>query len=95
MKLRPARALLLLLLKAHHAHVRARVLDHLRERKAINAKRREDGTAEQRTTREANARERKRAESIVREAEEEGREAIVLRIQRIRGPAGYVAVRIQ
>jgi serine protease Do len=34
-------------------------------------------------------------ESIVREAEEEGREAIVLRIQRIRGPAGYVAVRIQ
>ena len=29
MKLRPARALLLLL-KAHHAHVRARVLDHLR-----------------------------------------------------------------
>ena len=48
--------------------IHERVLDHLRERKAINAKRREDGAAEQRTTREANARERKRAEGIVREA---------------------------
>ena len=34
-------------------------------------------------------------EAIVREAEDEGRNAVVLRIQRARGPAGYVAVRIQ
>ena len=34
-------------------------------------------------------------EAIVREAEEAGRSAVVLRIQRVRGPAGYVAVRIQ
>ncbi len=34
-------------------------------------------------------------EAIVRQAEDEGREAVVLRIQRARGPAGYVAVRLQ
>ena len=34
-------------------------------------------------------------EAIVREAESEGRSAVVLRVQRSRGPAGYVAVRIQ
>ncbi|GAB5348276.1 Do family serine endopeptidase [Alteriqipengyuania sp. 357] len=34
-------------------------------------------------------------EAIVREAEEEGRPSVVLRIQRARGPAGYIAVRIQ
>ena len=34
-------------------------------------------------------------ESIVREAERTGRSAVVLRVQRVRGPAGYVAVRIQ
>ena len=34
-------------------------------------------------------------EAIVRDAEERGREAIVLRVQRPRGPSQYVAVRIQ
>ena len=34
-------------------------------------------------------------EAIVRDAESEGRSAVVLRVQRARGPAGYVAVRIQ
>ena len=34
-------------------------------------------------------------EAIVRRAEEDGRSAVVLRIQRVRGPAGYIAVRIQ
>ena len=34
-------------------------------------------------------------EAIVRDAEGEGRNAVVLRVQRARGPAGYVAVRIQ
>ncbi|MEL7690861.1 Do family serine endopeptidase [Citromicrobium bathyomarinum] len=34
-------------------------------------------------------------EGIVRDAEREGRNAVVLRVQRARGPAGYVAVRIQ
>ena len=34
-------------------------------------------------------------EGIVRDAERDGRNAVVLRVQRARGPAGYVAVRIQ
>ena len=34
-------------------------------------------------------------EAIVREAESEGRPSVVLRIQRVRGPSGYIAVRIQ
>ena len=34
-------------------------------------------------------------EAIVRDAERAGRNAVVLRIQRVRGPSGYVAVRIQ
>jgi len=34
-------------------------------------------------------------EEIVRAAEADGRPSVVLRIQRVRGPSGYIGVRIQ